>query len=155
MESRSRPDRTHAYATLGEFARVDPLEGGACRDEWMAVLPDSTEIVIADLNGAPSSLGIAKALSIVQSRAYLERRAQQLIERFEKPANGWRLLTIDFGVESQLHGSEFLMCFARRGRETTNSSRASPYIEIGFVLQRPVGPEPVFELSIRSVSGLS
>jgi hypothetical protein len=153
VESRSQPSQAHAYVTLGEFFRVDQLEGEARRSEWMAVLPDSTEIVVADLNGVPSSVGIAKAISIVQSRAYLERRAHQLIERFETSGGAWRLLTIDFGFESEMHGSEFLMCFAREERAAVEPTPASPYIEIGFALQKPMGQDPLFELSIRSVSG--
>ena len=121
----------------------------------MAVLPDSTEIVVADLNGAPGSVGIAKAIPIVQRRAYLERRAHQLIERFETSGDAWRLLTIDFGFESEVHGSEFLMCLVREGRGTVKPTPASPYIEIGFaLLQKPTGQDPLFEPSIRSASGL-
>ena len=42
--------------------------------EWMAVLPDGTEIVVADVEAKPSSIGVKKAIAIVQGRAYLEAR---------------------------------------------------------------------------------
>jgi hypothetical protein len=154
MESRSQPSQVPKYATLGEFSQIDRLEEDGQPGEWMAVLADSTEVVVADLNGAPSSTGIAKAIAIVQSRAYLEQRARQLIQRFETSGHAWRLLTIDFGIETVAHGSEFLMCFARDVPGVSGPTDAGPYIEIAFTLQRPIGQDPLFDLSVHFVSGL-
>ncbi|UBM08794.1 hypothetical protein [Cupriavidus metallidurans] len=55
--------------------RPDPTP----HDEWMAVLPDNTEIVVADMAGKPAPRGIEKAIATAQSRAYSEALARQLL----------------------------------------------------------------------------
>ena len=118
----------------------------------MAVLADSTEVVVPDLQGAPSLLAIEKAAAIVQSRAYLENRALQLLVPFTKDQGDWRLVTLDFGVEAQRHECEFLMCFAF---QVANGelSVTSPYVEIGFSLPVPTDKDPVFVLTVKTAVG--
>jgi len=138
-------------ATLGEFVLTGRLT--ACpRDEWMAVLMDSTEIVVPDFQGAPSSLAIEKAVSIVQSRAYLEKRALQLLVPFTRDSGHWQLVTLDFGIEAQRHECEFLMCFAFRVG-SGELCITSPYVEIGFSLPVPTDDNPVFVLTVRTSVG--
>lgn len=153
MHSNSSPDRTHHFPTLGKFSKLNRVDLGDMSDEWISILPDGTEIVVADVRGKPSQLGVEKAVSIVQSRAYLEARAHQLIASFRPSAGSWRLITIDFGVESARQQSEFLMCFAFVSTVNTDPSFADPYVEIGFTIQRPIGPDPMFELAVKSISG--
>ncbi len=67
--------------TLGPFVSSDRT--GTCSSpEWIATLPDLTQVIVGDVRGAPSALGIEKAVSIVQSRSYLEQRARQLLMPF-------------------------------------------------------------------------
>jgi len=144
--------RVPGPATLGEFVSIDRIGAGPGR-EWMAVLADSAEVVVpADAWGEPSSLAIAKAVSIVQSRAYLERRALQLLVPHTRDHGDWRLVTLDFGQEAQHHGCEFLMCFAFQPANSGELSITSPYVEIGFSLPVPTGDDPVFVLTVRSAS---
>jgi len=119
----------------------------------MAVLADSTEVVVPDVQGAPSPLGIEKAVSIVQSRAYLEKRALQLLVPFTKDDGDWRLVTLDFGVEAQQHECEFLMCFAFQVANGELSS-TSPYVEIGFSLPVSTGEARIFFLAVRMAVGV-
>lgn len=125
--------------------------------EWMAVLPDSTEIVVPDVDGKPSPLGIEKAIAIVHRRAYLEARARQLPVPLCKEDGEWRLVAIDFGVEAQHHDCEFLMCFAFQAAKS-DLADTSPYVEVGFAL--PVrsgaipGFSPMFVLTIQMATGL-
>jgi hypothetical protein len=153
MQSASTPKRRCAPgpATLGEFVLTNRL-AASTRDEWIAVLADSTEVVVADVRGAPSSLGIEKAVSIVQSRAYLERRALQLLVPFTREDGRWRLVTIDFGVEAMRHECEFLMRFAFQGG-AGELSVTSPYVEVGFSLPVPTGEDPVFVMTVRTAAG--
>lgn len=153
MQSASAPNRRRAAgpATLAEFVLVNRL-GPRNPDEWMAVLAELTEVVVADVRGAPSPLGIEKAASVVQSRAYLERRAVQLLVPFTKDDGAWRLVTLDFGVEAQHQKCEFLMCFAFQA--TNNElSIASPYAEVGFALPMQTGEDPIFVLTVRRTAG--
>lgn len=98
-------------AIPSEFLPVNRL-GTPPHYEWMAVLPDSTEIVVAEVEGKPSPIGIEKAIAIVQSQTYLEARARQLLVPLSKQDGEWRVISIDFGIEAQHHDCEFLMCFA-------------------------------------------
>jgi hypothetical protein len=138
-------------ATLGEFVLTN--RSAACpRDEWIAVLADSTEVVVPGLQGAPSPLAIEKAVSIVQSRAYLEKRALQLLVPFTKDQGDWRLVTLDFGVEAQRQECEFLMCFAFQVA-SGKLSVTRPYVEIGFSLPVPMDADPVFILMVITAVG--
>jgi hypothetical protein len=138
-------------ATLGDFfasnrADIPP------RHEWTATLPDLTRVVVRDWCDAPSVVGIEKAVSIVQSRAYLEHRARRLLAPFTKEAGSWRLVTLDFGTEAQSHGCEFLMCFAFRA---TNGvlSITSPSVKIGFALPAQAATDPIFVLTVVTADG--
>ncbi|MCJ0762523.1 hypothetical protein [Variovorax terrae] len=144
-------------AIPSEFLPIHRL-GTPSYGEWMAVLPDSTEIIVADAAGKPSSLGIEKAISIVQSRAYLEARARQLLVPLGQEDGEWRLVAIDFGIEAQHHDDEFLMCFAFQATKP-NLAATRPYVEIGFALpvQLSTGPSfsPMFLLTIQTATGLA
>lgn len=144
-------------AIPSEFLPIHRLDKPP-RDEWMAVLPDSTEIVVADVEGKPSSIGIERAISIVQSRAYLEARARQLLVPLGKGDGEWRLVAIDFGIEAQHHDCEFLMCFAFQATKA-DLSATSPYVEVGFALpvRLSVSPSysPMFILTIQAATGLA
>jgi len=99
--------------TLSSFTGISIIVSQQAKSlQAGTVLADSTKVVVPDVQGAPSSLALEKAVSIVQSRAYLERRALQLLVPFTKDRGDWRLVTLDFGVEAQRHECEFLMCFA-------------------------------------------
>ena len=153
MQTASAPNHrcVPGPAILGEFVFINRI--GACpRREWMAVLADSAEVVVPDVQGEPSSLAIEKAVSIVQSRVYLEKRALQLLVPLTRDHGGWRLVTLDFGLEAQHHECEFLMCFAF---EPVNGelSITSPYAEIGFSLPVPTGEDRVFVLTVRTAAG--
>ena len=143
-------------AIPGAFLPIHRLDTPP-HDEWMAVLLDGTEIVVADVEGKPSPLGIEKAVAIVQSRAYLESRARHLLAPFGKEKGEWRLLAIDFGIETLHHDCEFLMCFAF---QTTQSDLAAtdPYVEVGFALpvRRSVsaGHSSMFVLTVQTAAGL-
>jgi hypothetical protein len=160
MENHSRaatqptPEHKRRAATkLGEFVRVSRLFASGPSEEWMTKLPDGTEVVVPASAGGPSPLGVEKAVAIVQSRWYLEKRAIQLIAPFRRGEGGWQLLTIDFGAEARRRDSEFLMCFAFMAANTTVSI-ASPYFEVGFALpERQQTEEPVFELTVKAVVG--
>lgn len=154
MQSTSRPSRrcVPGPAVLGEFVLTNRL-GSWPRDEWMAVLPDRTEVVVLDLRGEPSPTAIQKAVAIVQSRAYLEKRALQLLVPFSKDDGRWRLVTIDFGIEARHEDCEFLMCFAFQAANS-DMSVTSPYVEVGFALPMQAPVDPVFILSVRTAAGL-
>ena len=100
-------------------------------DEWMATLPDKTEIVVPDDGGRPNFLGVAKAISLAQSRSCLGKRAVQLIAPLIRGDGAWRLLSIDFGAETRRYESEFLMCFAFVAVNPVLSG-TSPCFEVGF-----------------------
>lgn len=123
----------------------------------MAVLPDSTEIVVAEVRGKPSSLGIEKAIAAVQSRAYLEARARQLLAPLGKGNGEWRLVAIDFGIEAQHLDCEFLMCFAFQAA-MSELAPTSPYVEVGFALparsSRGAEHNPMFILTIQTTDGI-
>ncbi len=126
----------------------------APHDEWMATLPDKTEIVVPDEGNRPNLLGVAKAISVVQSRSYLGKRAVQLIAPFLKGEGAWRLLTIDFGAEARRYESEFLMCFAFVAART-DLSTTSPYFEVGFAQsETSEEEEPMFSLTVKSIVGI-
>ena len=150
----AEPNRrsTHDYPTLGEFRRVGPTSSPAL-NKWKAVLADGTGIVVADHQGAPCLRGIAKAQAIVQSRWYLEPRALQLLRPVVKFRGAWRLSTMDFGGEAEQRGCEFLLCFefhVDRGE----LPYASPYAAIGFQLPAQTGPDPVFVLTVKILTGV-
>ena len=139
-------------ATLGEFVLSNRL--GTCPgEEWMVTLADLTEVVVSDFRGAPSQVGIEKAVSIVQSRAYLERRALQLLLPFTKGDGSWQLITLDFGAAARCRECEFLMCFAFQ-TQNGELSVTSPYVEVGFALLGAVVEEPVFFLTVVTATGL-
>lgn len=144
--------RVPGPATLGEFVLSNGL-GGRPRDEWMATLADFTEVVVGDIRGGPSQVGIEKAVSIIQSRSYLERRALQLLAPFTKEDGRWQLVTLDFGAEARRHEFEFLMCFAFQ-IPNCELSIHSPNAEVGFALFRREAAEPVFILTVRTAVGL-
>lgn len=153
MQTASAPNHRCVLgpAILGEFVLINRI--GACpRREWMAVLADSAEVVVPDVQGQPSSLAIEKAVSIVQSRAYLEKRALQLLVPLTKDHGGWRLVTLDFGLEAQHHECEFPMCFAFQAANG-ELSITSPYVEIGFSLPVPAGVGRVFVLTVIAAAG--
>jgi hypothetical protein len=139
-------------STLGEFRLSNKLDFRMC-DEWVATLADSTEVVVGDFRGAPSQVGIEKAVSVVQSRGELEQRALQLLVSFTTEPGRWRLVTLDFGAEARRQDCEFLMCFAL---QTPNSqlSITGAYVEIGFALLRSQVSEPLFILTVKSACGL-
>jgi hypothetical protein len=139
-------------ATLGEFVLSNSL-GGCPHEEWMATLADLTEVVVSDFRGKPSQVGIEKAVSVVQSRGYLERRALQLLVPFTKENGLWQLITLDFGEEARRHECEFLMCFAFQ-IPNAELSITSPYIEVGFALLGPEGAEQIFILTVKTAAGL-
>ena len=153
MQSMSAPKRRWATgpATLGSFILVSRC-GTRPREEWKAVLADLTEVVVADVHGAPGALGIEKAVSIVQSRTYLEKRAVQLLAPFPKDDGDWQLVKLDFGVEAQRHECEFLMRFVRAAN---GDPGAHPYVEIGFALPAGAGKDPIFVLKVRAAVGFA
>ena len=122
--------------------------------EWVATLADRTNVVVSDWCAAPSPLGIEKAVSIVQSRAYLEHRARLLLLPFGKETASWRLATIDFGTAARRHRCEFLMCFAVQDTSGV-LSMTSPSVEIGFALPAPGATDPVFVLTVVTVVGFA
>jgi hypothetical protein len=145
------PRRVPAPAPLGAFVRGSKL-GGDSPGEWVASITQHTDVVVGDADGKPSPIGIAKALSIVQSRTYLEPRAVQLLVPLTKEPGNWRLVTLDFGAQAHLHECEFVMCFAF---EATYSelSITSPYVEVGFALTAPAADDPLFILTIKTAVG--
>jgi len=149
------PGHNHRVATkLGDFTRVSRLSAMTPHEEWMTVLADGTEVVVAARGSGPSPLGVEKAIAIVQSRSYLEKRAIQLIAPFLRDEGSWRLLTIDFGAEAHRYESEFLMCFAFVAANTTLSG-TSPYFEVGFALPKQRQTEdPVFTLTVKAIVGI-
>jgi len=118
--------------TLGELVQLDRLDDRS-PGEWMALLPDGTEVVLADIAGIPSPRGVEKAVAIVQSRIYLEGRARQILLPFTTQEGTWRLVTVDFGVEAQRAECEFLMCFAFQS-DDGELSVSSPFAEVAFEL---------------------
>jgi hypothetical protein len=139
-------------AIPSEFLPINRL-GTPPQAEWMSVLPDSTEIVVADVKGKPSAIGIEKAISIVQSRAYLEARARQLLSPLVKEEGEWRMVALDFGIEAQHHDCEFLMCFAFQAAKV-DLADISPYVEVGFALPVRSSIGPMFMLTIQTARGL-
>jgi hypothetical protein len=122
--------------------------------EWIATLADRTHVVVGDCCGSPSELGVEKAVSIVQSRGYLESRARRLLLPFTKEGGSWQLVTIDFGAAARRHACEFLMAFAFRANDSVLSTTSGPYIAIGFALPMPLALDPIFVLRVVTVAGL-
>ena len=151
------PDQALPHATvIGDFIRIRRMSSMAPHDEWMATLPDATEVVVDDdEEGRPDAADIEKAISVVQCRAYLGKRAVQLIAPFLPGDGKWRLLTIDFGAEARRYESEFLMCFAFVPVNST-LSRASPYFEVGFSLATGARAEdaPTFNVTVKAIVGI-
>lgn len=141
------------FVIPSEFLPVSRL-GTPPHDEWMAVLPDSTEIVVSDAEGRPRAIEIEKAISIVQSRAYLEARARQLLVPLGKENGEWQLVAIDFSIEAQHHNCEFLMCFAFQAT-MADLAATSPYVEVGFALPVRSSIGPMFILTIQTATGLA
>jgi len=127
-------------------------DDGSWRGEWVAPITQYTDVVVSDVEGAPSRVGVQKAISIVQSRSYLERRAIQLLIPLTKEPGSWRLVTIDFGAQARLHECEFLMCFAFEAA-CNALSITSPYAEVGFALMPSVDQDPLFILTIKTAVG--
>jgi hypothetical protein len=140
-------------ATLGDFVERSGAEYGLYR-EWVATLADLTIVVVSDQCGAPSEVGTKKAVSVVQSRAYLEHRARRLLLTFAGVAGGWQLVTIDLATKARRHGCEFLMSFAVEDVGDARSS-TSPSIEIGFALPWPTVMDPVFVLTVVTAVGFA
>ena len=138
-------------ATLGDFVARDSADALPYR-EWVATLADRTKVVVNDRCAAPSPLGLEKAVSIVQSRVYLEYRARLLLRPLGKQTGSWRLATIDFAFAARRHRCEFLMCFAAQDASGMLSS-TSPSVEIGFALPAPGALEPVFVQTVARVVG--
>jgi hypothetical protein len=143
--------RVHGPATLGDFVASDRGDAFPYR-EWVATPADRTSVVVSDWCAAPSALDIEKAVSIVQSRAYLEHRARLLLPLFGEQTGSWRLATIDFASAARRHRCEFLMCFCVQ--DTSGAlSITSPSVEIGFALPAPGAMDPVFVLTVATVVG--
>jgi hypothetical protein len=140
-------------ATLGAFVATDRADAFPYR-EWVATLADRTNVVVSDWCAAPSLLGIEKAVSIVQSRSYLEHRARLLLLPLGKQTGSWRLATIDFGTAARRHGCEFLMGFAVQDTSGVLSMTSSS-VEIGFALPAPGATDPVFVLAVVTVVGFA
>jgi hypothetical protein len=137
--------------TLGDFVAVH--RPGVLPDrEWVATLADLTTVVVSDCCDSPSALGLEKAVSIVQSRAYLENRARRLLRPFGAQNESWRLVTIDFGADARRHGCEFLMGFSSRATDGVPSI-ACPAVEVGFALPSPAHVDPIFVLTVVSAGG--
>lgn len=152
-ETQPFPSRGLVSTLLGDFALVNRYSRRGSSEEWMAVLPDETEVVLADRGGAPCAVGLKRAIAIIQSRSYLMPRARQLIEPIFRGDGEWRLVTIDFGAEASRYRCEFLMCFAfvqKNGQLTAES----PYLEVGFELPERQSEDPVFRLTIKAVEGI-
>ncbi|GAB7542574.1 hypothetical protein [Cupriavidus sp. 8B] len=147
----TEPRGEMGFATPGEFSLINRF-GATPRDEWMAVLSDLTEVVVVDVHGMPSSLGIEKAASIVQNRACLEALARQLLIPLTRDDGDWHLNVIDFGVEAQRHDCEFLMCFSFRAANP-DLSVTSPFAEVGFALHKQSLADPIFMLTVRTALG--
>jgi hypothetical protein len=143
--------RVKGPVTLGDFVARDGAGAFPSR-EWVATLADGTNVVVSDWCAAPSPLGIEKAVSIVQSRVYLEHRARVLLPTFAKQTGSWRLATIDFASAARRHRCEFLMCFAVQDMSGALST-TSPSVEIGFALPAPRTMDPVFVLNVARVVG--
>ena len=145
-----------ALAIPGGFLPIQRLDTPA-RHEWMATLPDGTEVVVADMEGKPNRRGIEKAIATVQSRACLEARARQLLVPLGKENGEWRLVAIDFGLDAQRHDCEFLMCFAFQATQC-DLADTSPYVEVGFALPARLtvsaGYSPMFILTIQMTTGI-
>ena len=88
-------------ATLGTFV-LGNRPGPCVSQEWGAHLTEDADVVVAAADGVPSPTGIAKAVSIIQSRNYLETRAIQLLLPFTKEAGSWKLVTLVFGAQADL-----------------------------------------------------
>lgn len=140
-------------ALPGEFVRGTEL-GGDSHGEWVASVTEHTDVLVGDANGTPCALGIAKALSIVQSRAYLERRAVQLLVPLTKQPGSWRIVTLDFGPRARLHECEFRMYFAFEA-SVCGLSIKGPYAEVGFALMAPGAEDALFALTVKNAVGFS
>ena len=143
--------RVEGPATLGDFVARDSADAFQYW-EWVATLADGTAVVVSDWCAAPSTLGIEKAVSVVQSRVYLEHRARLLLPLFGKQTGSWRLAAIDFACAARRHRSEFLMCFAVQDTSGALSIR-SPSVKIGFALPATGAIDPVFVLTVATVVG--
>ena len=120
-------------APMPRFERVSRMSAETPHNEWMAVLSDTTEVVVSETGNQPDELDVRKAISIVQDRAHLEARAVKLLSPFIPKEGAWRLLTIDFGSEAKRAGCEFLLCFAFVAKNSQITC-TSPYFEVGFFL---------------------
>jgi hypothetical protein len=118
--------------------------------DWIAILTDESELVVPDAHGAPDQPAVAKAAAILQSRAYLQGRALQLVSHLVREEGAWQLVTLDFGAMAQGAGCEFLMCFAFQASGQALSV-GSPYAEVGFALFNQSGRDPVFTLMSKTV----
>lgn len=145
-------------STLNDLTMLAiPGEFRSAHGEWTAMLPDDTEIVVADALGRPCGLGIQKAIAIVQSRTGLETRARQLLAPLGKIDGKWRLVALDFGIQARNRDCEFLMCFAFQAANP-DPAVADPYVEVGFALSSEptgAGVGPLFILMIQTMAGFA
>lgn len=121
--------------------------------EWMAVLSDGTDVIVADVYGRPSAPGIDRAISIVKMRARLEQRARKVLASVMPNDGDWELMTIDLGIQADVHKCEFLMCFARE-TDQMNALTENSCVELGFALPVSTCSHPGFVLRVVSVRGL-
>lgn len=132
------------------FSPLNQLGHRPC-SEWMSVLCDGTEIIVANASGKPCPAGVRKAVAIVQSRSYLEKQARRLLVPFQPRDEGWQLVTIDFGLQAQQRECEFLMCFAFTAPDSV-AAKTSPYVEVGFALAVRSNIFPMFMLTIQTAT---
>lgn len=143
-----RPDRDALLARAARLFRA--ATELPSRGECVWRLSDSTEIVVPTTGGRPDSTCVAKAVSVIQSRAYLQERALELVRPLARIDGNWQLVTLDFGFAAQRACCEFLMCFAFQP-EGHALSVDSPYAEVGFDLLPQVADRPLFVLTLRTL----
>lgn len=148
----SNPNDPTMPAFASEFVPIRRL-GVPPRDEWSTTLHDNTEIIVLGAGDRPCPVGVAKAVSIVQSRTYLEAQARRLLVPLTRQDGEWRLARIDFGLEAQHLDCEFLMCFTFQKR-IGDLNAVGPYVEVGFALPAGSRVSQVFTLVIQTAIGL-
>lgn len=112
----------------GDFALINRFLLEAPLDEWLAVLPDGTEVVVPGDAYEPGVIGMHKARDVLEARVSLESQARQLLAALAPQTTAWRLLTFDFGTAARRHQCDFLMCFA------PDATIRGPYVEVGVTL---------------------
>ena len=112
----------------GDFALINRFLLEAPLDEWLAVLPDGTEVVVPGDAYAPDVIGMRKARDVLEARVSLESQARQLLAALAPQTTSWRLLSLDFGTAARRHQCDFLMCFV------PDDAIRGPYVEVGVML---------------------